>query len=124
MHDDYIVNYSVNISQKKLVMQTYNIEEKKERIICFDDVLTHSFKCIIDYNQISDISEYNLDSFVDDNKASLEELEGYCWPINYQTKEELVNFLNSNGYKYIKVNSSYGLFGWILAKSYKINDIV
>lgn len=47
-------------------------------------------------------------------------MEGYCWPIDYQTEKELIAFLRNNGYKYIRVNSSYGMFGWILAKSYEI----
>lgn len=120
MHDDYIVEYSVNISEKKLMIQTYNSGEKKAKRVCFFDVLTHSFKCILDYNQILDISEYDIGSFIADNKADIEELIGYCWPIDYQNEEELQNFLYINGYKYIKVNSSYGLFGWVLAKSYQI----
>lgn len=122
MHDDYIVEYSVNISEKKLMIQTYNSQEKKESRIYFLDVLTHSFKCVLEYNQILDISEYDISSFITDNKADIAELEGYCWPIDYQKEEELINFLYTNGYKYIKVNSSYGLFGWILAKSYQISD--
>lgn len=123
MHDDYITEYSVNISEKKLIIQTYN-NKKERRRICFSDVLTHSFKCVLDYNQILDISEYEIGSFIVDNRADLEELEGFCWPIDYQNEDELKNFLNVNGYKYIKVNSSYGLFGWILAKSYQISDLV
>lgn len=123
MHDDYIVEYCVNLSEKKLVIQTYNNNEKKERRICFFDVLTHSFKCVLDYNQILNISESEIGSFIVDNKAALQELEGYCWPINYQNEEELNAFLIVNDYKYIKVNSSYGLFGWILAKSYQISEL-
>ena len=123
MHDDYIVEYSVNISGKKLVIQTYNNNEKKERKIFFYDVLTHSFKCVLNYNQILDISECEIGSFIVENKLELKELEGYCWPINYQNEEELKTFLIANDYKYIKLNSSYGLFGWILAKSYQISDL-
>ena len=123
MHDDYIVEYSVNISGKKLVIQTYNNNEKKERKIFFYDVLTHSFKCVLNYNQILDISECEIGSFIVENKLELKELEGYCWPINYQNEEDLKTFLIANDYKYIKLNSSYGLFGWILAKSYQISDL-
>lgn len=121
MHDDYIVQYSVNLSEQKLILQMYNNETKAEGKISFSDVLTHSFRCILDYNQILDIDEYGIDSFIVDNKAELQELKGYCWPINYQNQEELKTFLMDNGYKYIRINSSYGLFGWVLAKSYKIS---
>ncbi|NLK76854.1 MAG: hypothetical protein GX284_03905, partial [Clostridiales bacterium] len=49
-------------------------------------------------------------------------MKGYGWPIVYQTEQELLDFLIINEYKYIKINSSYGMEGWILAKSYKIEE--
>lgn len=120
MHDDYIAQYSVNLSEQKLILQTYNNETKAEGKISFSDVLTHSFRCILDYNQILDVKEYGIDSFIVDNQVELQELKGYCWPIDYQNQEELKTFLMDNGYKYIRINSSYGLFGWVLAKYYEI----
>ncbi len=120
MHDDYIVGYSVNLQEKDMVIQTYNDSEKKQKKICFSEVLTHCFKCIIDYNIILDIQECEISSFVKDNQEELIKMEGYCWPIDYQTEQELIEFLVAKEYKYIKINSSYGMFGWILAKSYKI----
>lgn len=121
MHDDYIVQYSVNLSEQKLILQTYNNETKAEGKISFSDVLTHSLRCILDYNQILDINEHEIDSFIVDNQGELQALKGYCWPIDYQNQEELKTYLTDNGYKYIKINSSYGLFGWVLAKSYEIS---
>lgn len=55
MHDDCIVAYSVNLEEKTVIIQTHNNVEKKQRKICFYEVLTHSFRCVIDYNIISDI---------------------------------------------------------------------
>lgn len=120
MHDDYIVQYSVNLSEQKLILQTYNNETKVEGKISFSDVLTHSFRCILDYSQILDVKEYGIDSFIADNQVELQELKGYCWPIDYRNQEELKTFLMDNGYKYIRINSSYGLFGRGLAKYYEI----
>lgn len=120
MHDNYIVGYSVNLEQKDMVIWTYNNNEKKQGKICFSEVLTHCFKCIIDYNIILDIQECEISSFVKDNQEELTKMEGYCWPIDYQTDQELMDCLVANEYKYIKINSSYGMFGWILAKSYEI----
>lgn len=122
MHDDYIVGYSVNLKEKDMVIQIYNDNTKKLKKICFSEVLTHCFKCIIDYNIISDICECETSGFVRDNREDLIKMEGYCWPIDYQTEQELIEFLDNNEYKYIKINSSYGMFGWILAKSYEISQ--
>ncbi len=120
MHDDCIVAYNVNLEEKVVVIQTYNNTKKKQGKIYFSEVLTHSFKCIIDYNIISDIEECEISNFFIENQEELKKMEGHCWPIDYQTERELIIFLRNNGYKYIRVNSSYGMFGWILAKSYDI----
>ena len=47
-------------------------------------------------------------------------MKNHCWPIPYQVIQELKDFLVINDYKYIKIVSAYGLFGWILAKKYEI----
>lgn len=121
MHDNYIVSYNVNLKQRALIIQTYNKTKKEEENIVFFDVLTHSFKCILDYNQVLDISDYRIDSFFNDNQIDIKEMHRYCWPIDYQDEKELKEFLIANEYKYIKISSSYGMFGWVLAKSYQIN---
>ncbi len=55
-----------------------------------------------------------------DHREELIKKKGYCWPINDQTEEELTDFLAENKYTYIRINSSYGMSGLILAKSYEI----
>lgn len=40
----------------------------------------------------------------------------------YNTEQELIDFLITNKYKYIEINSSYGMFGWVIAKSYEIRE--
>lgn len=120
MHDSYIINYNVNIEEKKINIQTYDDITKKKKNATFYDVLTHSFECILNYNQILDISISEIENFIIENRIKLEELVGYCWPINYKNLSELQEYLIKNEYKYIKIESSYGMHGWILAKSYQI----
>lgn len=122
MHDDCIVAYSVNLEEKSIVIHTYNNTKKKHGKICFFEVLTHSFKCIIDYNIILDIQECEMDFFFEDNREELIKMKGYGWPVDYLTEKELIDFLRTNEYKYIKIYSSYGMDGWILAKSYEIEE--
>ena len=71
MHDDYIVGYSVDVEKKNIVIKTYNNTKKKQSAILFSEVLTHSFKCIIDYNIISDIEEYEISAFCIENQEEL-----------------------------------------------------
>lgn len=122
MHDDCIIAYSVNLEEKSMVIHTYNNAKKKHAKICFFEVLTHSFKCIIDYNIILDIQECEMGFFFEDNKEELIKMKDYGWPVDYLTEQELMDFLITNEYKYIKIYSSYGMDGWILAKSYEIEE--
>lgn len=122
MHDDCIVAYSVNLEEKNIVIQTYNSMKKRQGKIYFFEVLTHLFKGTIDYNILLDIQECDISFFYNDNKEQIIKMKDYGWPIVYQTEQELIDFLRANEYKYIKICSSYGMDGWILAKSYKIEE--
>lgn len=123
MHDNYIVGYSVNIKEKELTIQTVqsldDINGRGESIY-FSEVLTHSFECILQCNIVFDIDECDIDTFISDHQTELEEMQVYDWPIDYDDLEELKKYLISNEYKYIRLNSSYGMSGWILTKSYCI----
>lgn len=122
LHDDHIVGYNVNFEAKSVVIQTYNTVQKKQRKICFSEVLTHSFKCSIEFNIILDLYEREINKFVRDNQEELMKMEGCCWPVDYDTEQELIAFLTVNEYRYIKIDSSYGMSGWILAKSYWLEE--
>ena len=47
------------------------------RKIYISEVLTHSFECILQYNQILDIEECEIDIFISENKTELEEMQGF-----------------------------------------------
>ena len=127
MHDNYIVSYSVNLIEKELIVHTVksldDINKRGENIY-FSEVLTHSFKCILPFqcNIIFDIEECEIDKFISYNQMELKEMIGHAWPIVYKSFEELKEYLILNGYKYIRLNSSLGMWGWVLAKSYYIKD--
>ena len=118
MHDESVIVYSVNVEEKTIIIQMRS-NEGAENKICFREVLTHSFKCILDYNLIMDIQEVEISRFISDHYDELIKMKSYCWPIDYNTEQDLLTFLITNKYKYIKINSSYGMYGWILAKSYE-----
>ena len=122
LHDDYIIGYSVDLKEKSVIIQAYDKAEKKQRKLYFSEVLTHSFKCILEFNIILDIYECEINRFVQDNQEELTKMEGYCWPVDYDTEQELIAFLTANEYRYIKIESSYGMSGWILAKSYWLDE--
>lgn len=71
MHDNYIVGYSVDVEKKNIVIKTYNNTKEKQSEILFLEVLTHSFKCVIDYNIISNIEEREISVFYIENQEEL-----------------------------------------------------
>lgn len=120
MHDDIVVSYTFNFQKKSLIIYTINEKNNKKSKIIVNGVLTHYFMNILEYNIILSVEERDILSFYDENKSILENQKAYCWPIDYEEREELEKFLAVNRYKYIKILASYGLCGWILAKEYMI----
>lgn len=123
MHDSIIDFYSMNFQTKTLNIHSRNAEESKKYKLIIRDVLTFSFECILEDNVILDIEEKKIVDFQRENENIIKKLRNCCWPVCYQNVEELQDFLEDNNYKYIKVLSSYGLYGWILAKAYDIETL-
>lgn len=61
----------MDVEKKNIVIKTYNNTKEKQSEILFSEVLTHSFKCIIDYNIIFDIEEREISAFCIDNQEEL-----------------------------------------------------
>ena len=121
MHDDLVVSYKVDFKNKTIIIITFNEINGRKRRLEFHNVLTHSFGNVLDYNQIFDVNELGIDLFVEENMAELEKMKDYCWPIDYEDIQELKSYLLNNDYKYVKITSSYGMYGWVLAKKFEIS---
>ena len=61
-----------------------------------------------------------MNAFIEENEEYLEEMKRYCWSIQYQNLQDLSDYLIINKYKYIKIVSAYGMFGWVLEKDFQI----
>lgn len=123
MHDSIITSYNVDFDNKMLILYTENVTEKKEYVLVAQGVLTHVFENIIGSNIVLSIEESTIKDFFIQNKNKLEEGKKYSWPIDYEDRHALENFIKNNSYKYIKISASLGLCGWILAKEFSITDI-
>ena len=117
MHDEFVEEYTVSLSGEKVTIKTRN-SNGDGHIATFENVLTHMFNCVIGGSQLLEINENSIECFMEENRAILAEKRDFCWPIDYQTEDELRLFLEKNGYKYYVVYSSYGLNGWVLAKKW------
>lgn len=122
IHDNEIISYEVDLKNQKIIIHTENpySELIKNADIIFSDVLAHFFKTELSGSIIFDIDKYDIIQFLKDNSDLLKTEKNYGWPIDYNTIEELTERLLKDQYSYYVISSSYGLNGWVLAKSYVI----
>jgi len=118
VHDNRIISYQVDFENKILALKTEywsgSIHEKTD--VIFTGYLTHIFHNVSEHNIIFDIEEYCLDLFLEHERELLEEQKNYGWPLSYKVKDDLVNFLQLNTYKVFSIDSSCGLYGYVIAK--------
>jgi len=125
VHDNIIKGYDVDFENETLVIKTeYNITRPKvvheETDIVFRGYLTHTFYLPMKNSVIFDTYELSIGQFLKNEREVLMLGKNSCWPIHYENIEELSCFLHNNSYMVFIVGSSYGLNGWVIAKSMEI----
>ena len=122
IHDNIIASYQVDFENERLILKTkyyFGGEVRENTDVIFKGYLTHLFGNEQKGSVLFDITERTATHFYERECELIEENRRYSWPINYQTpdtKNELINFINENGYKVFEIGSSYGLCGWVLSK--------
>ena len=120
LHDNEILSYEVNLRNKNIIIST-NYYGTKTANIYFNEVLAHNFENEISYSTICELGEYSsINSFIRDYSDLLERGKSQSWPMDYKTFDELEEKLIKGLYKCYFISSSYGLSGWILAKSVEV----
>jgi hypothetical protein len=124
IHDNEIISYEVDLKNQKIIIHTqYNSSTLIEKTdIVFSNVLAHFFENQLQGSIIFDIEEYEIIQFIEDNSDLLKKQKNYCWPMDYDTAEELAEILLKEQYSYYVITSSYGLSGWIVSKKYETED--
>ncbi|GHU65715.1 hypothetical protein AGMMS49983_13910 [Clostridia bacterium] len=125
VHDNIIKSYFVDMRNGILRVDTEycgGSNGKENTVVTFEGVFTHLFADVLekDNNIIFDITEGLICDFLADNRELLKNRKNYGWPCVYENEPKLLDLLNSKKLRYFKMESSYGLFGWILAEDMKI----
>lgn len=122
VHDNEIMSYEVDLKNHQIIVHTQYQKSAliKNTDIVFHNVLVHFFQNELSGSIIFDIEKYDIIRFLKNNSDLLKKQKNYCWPMAYDTEEELTEKLLEGQYSYYVISSSYGLNGWILAKSYEI----
>ncbi|WP_426451952.1 hypothetical protein ACP26L_07700 [Paenibacillus sp. S-38] len=124
IHDNEITSYQVDLKNHRIIVYTEAPSNSELVEVSFEGVLAHRFEAQLEGSIILDIQEYGLKGFFEDNKELLEKQKDYCWPLHYDSIDELSVRLTTEGYLYYVIYSSYGLNGWIVAKQYAVNRVV
>lgn len=115
IHDSQILNYQINFEYSKIEIVVLN-EQGEHVNISFNDIFAFHFEDQLPSSIILDIVEAEIDLFATENKELLDKRKNYFWPMDYDYVEELTDYIKENGYRYYKIQASYGLNGWILSK--------
>lgn len=126
VHDNIISAYQVDFENDILILKTqyHNNKGCEKTDIVFSGYLTHIFENEMKNSIILDVEEYPLTSFYEAEHELIEKRKNYGWPIAaYDTKNDLIHYLQLNQYKAFQISSSLGLCGWVLAKQLDILTI-
>lgn len=122
IHDNEIMSYEVDLKKNQIILHTQYKEAGviRNTNIFFYDVLVHFFQNELSGSILFDIEKYDVNLFIKRNSDLLKKKKNYCWPMSYNTEDELAERLIADQYCYYAISSSYGLNGWVLAKRYDI----
>ncbi|MCP1182990.1 hypothetical protein [Paenibacillus sp. 1781tsa1] len=121
LHDNIILSYEVDLENGRIKMRTRSSHDvPKNMDVLFSGVMAHSFDTPLHGSIIFDLDERDLKHFIPYNRELLESGKGQGWPVSYESYDELQIRLIKEKYKYMVISSSYGLSGWVLAKSVEI----
>ncbi|MDR0298968.1 MAG: hypothetical protein LBI13_02645 [Streptococcaceae bacterium] len=120
-HDYEIKNYKVEINGENSYIEFIVSSDSMTKQIIFDKMLAFKIEDVNNFqNVILDILELNVDSLVQVNSLFFEKKRDYMWPIDFDTIQDLKDYLVQNSFKAFIISSSLGLNGWIIAKEMKV----
>ncbi|MDM5186833.1 hypothetical protein QUF99_05530 [Bacillus sp. DX4.1] len=120
IHDGRILSYQVNFENLKIGLEIEDDREEKIKIT-FENFFSFHFESQLPDSILLDIIEESVDNFISENEELLSEGKNYYWPMDYDKNEELIDYIKDNNYHYYKIQSSYGLNGWVVCERFYFN---
>ncbi len=124
VHDNEILSYQVDIANNVLTMVT-KFYDWEDTTIVFSGFLAHKFERVMSGpNIIFDLHQISIQKFVDENREQLTHDLPYGFPIGLvKTCDELINVLEARDYKVYQIDSTLGLYGYVIAKDISITVV-
>ena len=120
VHDNTLIAYAVHGKNRTITLQTeYPHTDPAELTdVIFEDVLAYHFQHDLMGNIIFDIEEVDLASCLHDNQALFEAGQQWGWPLGWEPqKESMECYARRMGLRAFELSASYGMTGWVLAKT-------
>ena len=123
VHDSLIIGYSVNSEAQELVlsMQPHHGSAPSPFNIVFDNVAAHCFEAPLLPAILAEIIPVSAEWLITEQWQRIAHGFNSCgWPGSWaDTLANAKHFVKSSSLQGFQVESSYGLSGWVLARSAK-----
>lgn len=122
IHDNRVVSYEVDGERRQIVVHT-RFEDRdpvEHTDLIFEGVLADHFENDNFGNILFGVEEIPVAQLVVSYRSLFEDGAKYAWPGPWNTSPEVsVQHFQSEAAKAFEISSSYGLAGWVVAKSYR-----
>lgn len=123
IHDNRVVSYEVDAEHRRIVLHTrFEEREPVERTdLVFEGVLAYHFEDDNFGNILLGVEEISIVQLVASDRQLFLDGSKYAWPGPWnESPEACVRYLESPEAKAFEISSSYGLSGWVVAASYRL----
>lgn len=121
VHDNFVSGYSVDCEGRRIVLHmVFRDREPFEYTdVVFQDVFAHRFEHVLEGNILFDVEEVDVENFVEGEGELFAKSWRYGWPsFEYDGDlPQLVRSMRAASARVFAVSSSYGLSGWVVARS-------
>ena len=122
VHDNILLGYEVCSETKKIILHTeFRDGGEEDRVttdVVFTDVLGYHFEGDLFTSIIFGVWEESIDAALHHHPDLLERRVRYGWPQGWESKKEsLEAYLKRKNLKVYRLQSSYGMDGFVMAAS-------
>jgi hypothetical protein len=119
VHDNHVLKYLVDHEKKEIILYT-KFEDQELTDIVFSGVAAYLFEDTIIGCIIMDIEEWPAEDLISClGEDYLMKHKNYGWPFDFQNTTDFIDKVKENGVIIYNLASSYGMSGFIFAKSVK-----
>ena len=126
VHDNNIYAYSVLCEQRRLILYTEFTHgtSKEYTDVVFTGVVAHHFEDVLAGNVLFQVEVVEVERIIKGWSDLFAERKNYGWPddLDYDGPDALIGMLRQREIKGFEVAGSYGLHGWVLARSKGIRE--